>query len=510
VNKTLRIFAKDVRHLWPEILVSLVLTAGFAATDHYWWARVAPEDIRRTLLIRATMEFLMPLGWVMLIVRAVQDESLVGDRQFWITRPYGWQRVLAAKLLFIAAFICIPLALVELFLLHQAGLHPTLVVPGLLLRFCFFCGFILIPLVAFSAITPTVTRMFMVLLAAVGYIVLAAYLFFAAFPRPVMVPGNGGRGAWIFLLIPITGVVIILLQYIRRSTRTSIVLLASAVLIMTAGVMTASYTAGDVRGYAALAAGEAAPLSAALDPNPIYQADKSATETVDDGGPTIAAAIPLAITGVAPGKAITIEGAQIAYEADGKTSELPWSGGDNRFYTVGEPNTHEIFLTHADYKKLRQQPFVLHITLAVIEYGPDAPQKVWFDGKTMDTPDNGHCRIDPGTTDLQCQYALSLPGPTTVSWHQQENCSVSGPLDTNAARWAGRWYEGNGIQPELSPVEHLSPVKFNRPTMASFAPVCPATWFTFTKYHVARKRLVQVTLPSVDVTLYRFPHNNNE
>src|SRR2546429_528007 len=61
------------------------------------------------------------LFWTFLIIRFVQGESLVGDRQWWVTKPYEWWNLLAAKPLFILIFISVPLFHVHLLLLQQLG-----------------------------------------------------------------------------------------------------------------------------------------------------------------------------------------------------------------------------------------------------------------------------------------------------------------------------------------------------------------------------------------------------
>ena len=67
------------------------------------WEPNAPLDPSR--LVPVMLKFLVPQMWLVLISRVVHDEGLVGDRQFWITRPYPWQILLTAKLAFIFAFI---------------------------------------------------------------------------------------------------------------------------------------------------------------------------------------------------------------------------------------------------------------------------------------------------------------------------------------------------------------------------------------------------------------------
>ncbi|MGC4054724.1 MAG: hypothetical protein QM757_38245 [Paludibaculum sp.] len=59
------------------------------------------------------------------MVRLVQGEALVGDRQFWVTRPYIWYKLLAAKGLFMRRF-CRRRALISQIALLLCNRGPVL------------------------------------------------------------------------------------------------------------------------------------------------------------------------------------------------------------------------------------------------------------------------------------------------------------------------------------------------------------------------------------------------
>ena len=75
MSRTLRIFAKDARHLWPEILLSLALVAVFVATRPFGWPRANTPSPRRpapsSLPGSASSSQL-----VALIARSVHDDPL--------------------------------------------------------------------------------------------------------------------------------------------------------------------------------------------------------------------------------------------------------------------------------------------------------------------------------------------------------------------------------------------------------------------------------------------------
>jgi hypothetical protein len=60
----------------------------------------------------------------------VHGESLVGDRQFWVTRPYDWKKLVVDKALFVLTFINLPLFVLDVFLLAKSGFRPSSHVPG--------------------------------------------------------------------------------------------------------------------------------------------------------------------------------------------------------------------------------------------------------------------------------------------------------------------------------------------------------------------------------------------
>ncbi len=89
MNQILHIFRKDVRHRWIEIVVSLALLVAHAWHVAHQW-NVPSPDFDLTSSLWGALAFFVPASWCFLVIRAVQEESLVGDRQFWVTRPYEW------------------------------------------------------------------------------------------------------------------------------------------------------------------------------------------------------------------------------------------------------------------------------------------------------------------------------------------------------------------------------------------------------------------------------------
>src|SRR4051812_29086269 len=113
MRQIFHIFRKDVHHFWREIVVVLLLVALYGWREIRTWKQGAGLMAYGIgafggEFVWGLMVVLLPLAWIFLITRTVHDESLVGDRQFWITRPYQWPRLLTEKLLFVLTFISVP------------------------------------------------------------------------------------------------------------------------------------------------------------------------------------------------------------------------------------------------------------------------------------------------------------------------------------------------------------------------------------------------------------------
>lgn len=125
------IFKKDLRHHWPEVLISALLVCVYVWDQPRQWS--ARPSIRFAENLLEAVPVLVVLSWVCMAVRVVQSESLVGNRQFWLTRPYQWHVLLAAKALFMLVCLNLPLLIGQLILLKLALFPFAPALPGLLL-----------------------------------------------------------------------------------------------------------------------------------------------------------------------------------------------------------------------------------------------------------------------------------------------------------------------------------------------------------------------------------------
>lgn len=139
MRQALHIFKKDVRYLQGEICLMVALAAIFAWKHGVQWA-----------------EILLPVAAVYLIARLIHAEAIPGDRQFWITRPYRWQSLLAEKVAFILVFVSLPTCLAQAYLLAQAKFSLASNWQGLLWSQFVTLVAVWLPIAALAAMTSSI------------------------------------------------------------------------------------------------------------------------------------------------------------------------------------------------------------------------------------------------------------------------------------------------------------------------------------------------------------------
>jgi hypothetical protein len=76
----LHVFKKDVRRLWKEIAVTLLLLADLAWMDR-WRTDSTPGSAEGWL------NLLLPLAWAFLIARVIHEDPLANPQGWWWTIP---------------------------------------------------------------------------------------------------------------------------------------------------------------------------------------------------------------------------------------------------------------------------------------------------------------------------------------------------------------------------------------------------------------------------------------
>jgi hypothetical protein len=152
MQQTIHIFLKDVRRGWPYIAAVLALTATLTFLTLQWVPEYGPTTRTLNNLVDL-LDFLLPMAWWFAIAHVVHGECLVGDRQFWVTRPYSWKSLFAAKLLFCATWLVLPHVVLDWIVLSSDGFPPQARIPALLWRHCYVFGLLMLPAFVRAAVT---------------------------------------------------------------------------------------------------------------------------------------------------------------------------------------------------------------------------------------------------------------------------------------------------------------------------------------------------------------------
>jgi hypothetical protein len=417
----LHIFRKDLRHLWPETLVVLALFAAFAWSAPSGWqnspyAAAAP-------ILSIFLKFLMPISWLIVISRLIHDEPLVGDRQFWTSRPYHWATLLAAKLLYLAVFLYLPFLLMQAWLLKHAGLYPTTAIPALLHNLLLLTVVIVIPLTAIAAVTSTFARMLLSVLGALIYLVILTVAFgFVAFqrmPPPALEPVLIG----IFIVLPAVALVY---QYAtRKTTEARIMLVATPLLIFVLLFFTPA--AALIRSAYPVLTGTADPKLASIPDEYAPKAPKPGELITFRKQAEIT--IPFTVTAVDKDSNYLIHGASVTIDTpSGVHYVSPYVAATGQFNAGAPFGLVNVPIPLEIYNKVKSAPADIHLSLAT-DHLKAEPMQTWKATLLpFAVPGHGVCSYSSESlnTAPTCRYPFKAPELNLVSAPLAVN-SCAGP-----------------------------------------------------------------------------------
>ena len=538
MNQVAHIFAKDTRKHWPEIAILLAATTTWVWMTPYSWewtmtnlpAEGARAALVGRLLLAGLSALLVSLMWWILTSRVVQGETLVGDTQWWVTKPYEWQCLVAAKALFLAAFVGAPMLAADWILLAEANLRPQAHLAGLALRILLLACFVVLPLAALAAVTSTFARM---TLTAIGTaLVLGVNAAVLGGVERNTFPSRLGLVGVPVVLGVMAGAVGF--QYARRRTWQSRGWLLAALALTVGG--------GYLAFSPALVAlefpqGGVSPIQIGLEEQPTIAMRTEANR--------VSLTVPLTIAGVQRGSGAQMDAVRVTMEtAQGRTWRSGWEAQYGERYMsvhvttsettssgarpeVGPPPVSrvapargEIYLgptngmvdlgiDRAFYDMARAEPVTLHLEFAVTELKAGNPVVVPMQNSDFAVPGLGECSplwnaVTSREFGVRCRSALRQPELTFVQTAWTDGpCQANGVGgDLSGSAWMG---DLSDVPAEfgLSPVSDIPAVLSNvsAPVGPGQPPVprqlCPGTPITFTEYRVAGRTRVETTLRNI-------------
>jgi hypothetical protein len=499
MNQVLHIFRKDVRHFWIEIVLSW---AVLIYVGRWNWFHSSPHrEFRWVYEVQGYAVLLLVFAWWILIARVVQDESLVGDSQFWVTRPYEWKSLLAAKILFAILVIHIPAVLLYTVLLKLAGFPVLASSAGIFQITTVTSLLLLLPIAAFAAVTKSLWRWLIILLVLVfvGIAGIASFSFFF---------GGGGaqiadEGAYAFLQ-PIAFVTLlcaaVLLQYARRR------LLRAWLLLILA--FAAFPLLEFVIPYRMLADRQFPVSSSKPVLLQVMPPTTTAQSPVESG--KVYVSLPVSVTGVAENTIVTVRGLIVTIDApNGRHWGSEWRSAGNEFYPGYGSGQLSFWLDKGFYDAVNSQPSRVHVLLAMDQLRETDRQKIVAED-TFVLPNVGVCWLVNYTGvasafGFDCRSDGAAPKNLLVTLVSSES-TCPPDRDHPVPQTARILSRGGGFQPILPLSTRSFLLSSSDPSDPEARPkICPGTPLDFSKYESFRSTRVEYDLGELRLGEYSKP-----
>jgi hypothetical protein len=465
LRQPIHILRKDAIHLWPEILVSIALLAVFAWSEAETWL---PSDgsFNPVIIAVGFLKFLIPIAWLVLISRLVHDEELVGDRQFWITRPYTWYSLILSKILFIALFVCVPFLIMQMVLLHHAGLYPTQLIPGMLKNLLYVAAVFLLPLFAIAAVTSTFVRYISSALGGLIYFFIVFAIAAFVWPDNLTAPHLVYAMNMTILAMLIAA---LLLQYWRRKTLIARILVAAVPLVVLLFVALAPLNLLSNGRYPNNSVGTLSYNNA-----PEFQQPSGHLFSFRH---QVAVGIPVLVqlTGLSPHSAIEVQRFRAVIDGPGGYHYTSAWNADRAGISPRQTATIiPLTLPEGVFDRIHNEPVALHLELGTQIHNAGTPYSITATEARFPLPGHAGCTVSADDGTLNCRSAFSSAGPQQVeATVTNGNCQVPGPQSGSAF----------GLLTLPSSLLYFSPVDMSTTQLTvgnTKVPLCPGTRITVT------------------------------
>jgi hypothetical protein len=501
MKQILNIFRKDTRRFWPEILISVALMFAFAVMDANDWKVFRDPAMRnRMQTFISILVILMGVSWWLLIARVVHAETLVGDRQFWITRPYEWKKLLAAKALFVAVWLGVPYLLSQSLLLAEAGFNPLAFLPGLLATVLMAALAVILPVWAIAAVTSTFARMTMTVL---GCLVLFfGYIYLLQFPRGYAA-SSPYTNRILFPLLFVGLAAGIVLQYATRRTWVARGVLMALPILVAGSVWAYGRQSLVDKAYPWPAQGTVAPVSISLSRSatgPMMSPTAEDPIQARSWEGQIYLSLPLKFSGVAAGYAVFTDDFRFTLTAaNGTEWTSPWEATRDRILPGEHQPRIQLMIAPDVYERFKAGPVTLRVEFALSRYQAGTVTQMAFPAGDVAVPGIGFCEVQRWQlTALQCRSAINQPSLMYIASTWWKGACEDAAPSADAVHEGYSWFEPEGFDFYMLSVR--TPFMWFRSSGSEDEPargwhICPGTPLTLTQYHLVDRTRAELTLP---------------
>jgi hypothetical protein len=394
MSQILQIVRKDLRRQRLEIL-------GYCVAVAAWALQTAHPGAFEWFQQRELLPILLFGLWGLLTIRAVQGESLVGDREWWPTRPYRWGKLLAAKFLFLVIALNGPLLIAQLYLLSHAGIPiGWSLLPGLIFLNGMFVLFVTFPVAVLASVTESIVQWVM---SVVG--IMLAVVVFSWLPWSKLPPTLAGQqeiSTWTIALVLLPAMIAALLwQYARRREWPARILLAAALALIPLGTVLRSTPQAFRLAYPESKPGNSMKLAIQNSASGVREFDW------DDNANKIL--IPLADTALGSDEAIHIDGYRLHLAGSGWQWDSEWQNdwGDNLAFFEPSFSVQES-LPEWVYTNVKYGIATAQVEVAWESYrlNPAVQARAGSYGTTFAVPGIGSCHVETNPGNLPRKYSI--------------------------------------------------------------------------------------------------------
>ncbi len=523
MKQILNILRKDLRRFWREIAASLALLATYSWNDVRGWSGDQNSGVGYDVIgalfaqrfLSGLVAALLPVAWAFLIVRVVQGEALVGDRQFWVTRPYEWKKLLVAKALFVVLTINLPLLLADFLLLAKAGFPPTHYIAGLLWMQLLLSLILILPMATLATVTASVVQTILAILGValygIGVGAVASVIPSSSFSGPV--------GSIEATLLIATCVVVIFWEYARRKTAAARWLIAALALVADLLLVATPYNAIVSREFPRLGPGE---------PPPVYLSPLPADPSSEAGvfGKEIMIQTPLRPSRMAENSIVIVSGVKVSLEApDGLRWNSGWVSPGTKFFSDQTNLSPGSFmrtgitftLKRSFFEQVKSEPVKARISLALTEYRIENRREFVIPPGEFLMPDVGICSAEttyPTDMEIHCRAPLRRPTSTLIAADlSATTCPAQAGESRDAPQNVREWLQNSDSGPAdlgISPVKtfdlYLSEYRVYGARNIHTG-ICPGTRLVIGNPVAVRRIGTELEINSLRLADYRIPYD---
>jgi hypothetical protein len=384
-----RIFKKDWMLLWSLVAV----VAAMHVINAVIWLISGFFGIRELAQIANVFPAAVLLGTGALIVAAVHQDVLPGDRQDWLVRPIPRRDLVLEKLLFVLVAINGPILLVDMAHCMAMGFSFADAFSAALTRGVYLLFYFNLPVLGLAALTSSFIEAVGAFLAICVITVMIRIGIIAVIGGNPRVPtfatmGNGEMLFEVWNLIALAvAAVVIPLQYFYRATRRARVISLGAVLLLPLAACIPWSSAFAFQSWLSADPEAAKSVAVAFDPGIGRVAPRPGSETQAN-----AIWMPLRVSGLAPESIVLDDRAYVRIigrdgttlysglaigepQATNRVDAPPTSVDDLPVRTAkgGDVRTHQLIaLPHRIYERVQDQPVRVEMDYSLTLFHLDA------------------------------------------------------------------------------------------------------------------------------------------